>query len=54
MSSDKNIHIPQQSRSIEKKKRIMDTAMVMFSERGFQGTNAKVIALSAEVSIGTF
>lgn len=54
MSSDKNIRIPQQARSIEKKKRIVDAAIDLFSEQGFQGTNAKEIASSAGVSVGTF
>jgi len=54
MSTDKNIRIPQQARSIEKKKRIVDAAMELFGEKGFDGTNAKAIAKNAGVSVGTF
>ncbi|WP_283816550.1 TetR/AcrR family transcriptional regulator [Pseudodesulfovibrio sediminis] len=54
MSHEKKIRIPQQTRSIEKKSRIVDAAMKLFSEKGFQKTNAKEIASEAHVSVGTF
>lgn len=54
MSNEKNIRIPQQTRSIEKKNRIIDAAATLFTEKGFQGTNAKEIASRAGVSVGTF
>jgi len=46
--------IPQQKRSIEKKNKIMDAAMALFSEKGIHNTNSKEIAAKAEVATGTF
>ena len=54
MSSENGIRTPQQARSIEKRNRLVDAAMVLFGEKGFQGTNAKEIAGAAGVSVGTF
>lgn len=52
--SNETTRIPQQARSIEKRKRLMAAAMALFDEQGFQGTNAKQIASKAGVSVGTF
>lgn len=51
---EKNVRTPVQKRSREKRRRILDAAKVLFSERGFSGTTAKDIAAKADVSIGTF
>ncbi len=54
MSTEKTTRNPQQARSIEKRQRLMDAAICLFDENGFDGTNAKAIARRAEVSVGTF
>lgn len=54
MTTNKTVRIPQQERSIEKRKRILDAAIAEFSANGFEKTNAKAIAREAGVSIGTF
>nr|WP_321255180.1 TetR/AcrR family transcriptional regulator [uncultured Pseudodesulfovibrio sp.] len=54
MNEQNSIRVPQQTRSIEKKKRLMDAAMAEFGAKGFHGTNAKGIAKGAGVSVGTF
>ncbi|BDQ33735.1 TetR/AcrR family transcriptional regulator [Pseudodesulfovibrio portus] len=54
MSNDTTVRVPQQARSIEKRNRLVDAAMALFGEKGFQGTNAKEIAGKAGVSVGTF
>lgn len=54
MSSEETRRIPQQARSIEKKKRILEAATILIGSKGFQGTNAKEIAKEAGVSVGTF
>jgi len=54
MNEQNTIRVPQQARSIEKKKRLMDAAMAEFGDNGFHGTNAKGIAKAAGVSVGTF
>lgn len=51
---EKKVRIPKQKRSIEKKKRIMDAAIRLFSKKGIHKTNSKEIAALAEVSIGSF
>ncbi len=43
---------PQQSRSIEKKKRIVEAGYELFSEVGYYGTNTAEIAKRADVSTG--
>ncbi len=52
--SDKNIRIPKQKRSIEKKQRIKAAAMKLMSEKGYHSTSSNEIAKEAGVSIGTF
>ncbi|WP_163809035.1 TetR/AcrR family transcriptional regulator [Pseudodesulfovibrio sp. JC047] len=54
MTTQLTTRIPQQARSIEKRNRLMDAAMLEFEAQGFHGTNAKKIAAAAGVSIGTF
>ena len=46
--------IPQQKRSIETRKKILVAAKDQFAEHGFHGTNAKEIAATAGVSVGSF
>lgn len=48
------VRIPKQRRSRERKQRIMDTALALFSEKGLMGTSSNEIARQAGVSIGTF
>jgi AcrR family transcriptional regulator len=45
---------PRQKRSEEKKSRIMDAALELFSTEGFHGTTAKAIAARAGVATGSF
>lgn len=54
MSSKSTVRVPQQARSIEKRKRLVNAAMILFGEKGYQRTNAKEIARAADVSVGTF
>jgi AcrR family transcriptional regulator len=54
MNNDTTVRVPQQARSIDKRNRLVDAAMALFGEKGFQGTNAKEIAGKAGVSVGTF
>ena len=51
---DKDIRVPKQQRSIEKKQRIKDTAVKLMSEKGYHSTSSNEIAKEADVSIGTF
>ena len=51
---EKDIRIPKQKRSIEKKQRIKDAAMKLMSEKGYHQTSSNEIAKEAGVSIGTF
>lgn len=44
---------PKQKRAEEKKERILDAALGLFSKKGFHGTNTKEIAAAAEVATGT-
>jgi len=46
--------IPQQKRSIETRNKILVAAKDQFAEHGFHGTNAKEIAATAGVSVGSF
>lgn len=48
------VRIPQQKRGIKTRNRIMSAAKKLFSDKGFHGTNAKEIAASAGVSVGSF
>ncbi|SMC97315.1 transcriptional regulator, TetR family [Desulfocicer vacuolatum DSM 3385] len=45
---------PTQKRGIKTKKKIVDAAMRVFSEKGFHTTNTKEIAKEAGISIGSF
>lgn len=47
-----NVREPQQERSIEKKKRIVEAGYELFSEVGYYGTNTAEIAKRAGVSTG--
>lgn len=51
---EKEIRIPKQKRSIEKKQRIKDAALKLMSEKGYHSTSSNEIAKEAGVSIGTF
>ena len=50
----KRVRIPQQKRSIERKKKIKHAALTLFAKKGINGTSSNEIARSAGVSIGTF
>ena len=52
--SDKEIRVPKQKRSIEKKQRIKAAAIKLMSEKGYHSTSSNEIAKEAGVSIGTF
>ena len=45
---------PVQDRGIETRKKILDAARELFSEKGFHGTNSKEIAARAGIAVGTF
>lgn len=47
-------HIPQDRRRMETKKKIVDSAMLLFSTKGYYQTNSKEIVKDAGVSIGSF
>ncbi len=49
----KDIRIPQQKRSIEKKEKIIEAATRIFSEKGYFCTNTVDIAKSANISTGS-
>lgn len=51
---EKEIRVPKQKRSIEKKQRIKEAAIKLMSEKGYHSTSSNEIAKEAEVSIGTF
>ena len=51
---DKEIRVPKQKRSIEKKQRIKDAAIKLMSEKGYHSASSNEIAKEAGVSIGTF
>jgi AcrR family transcriptional regulator len=48
------VRTPQQRRSREKKRRMVEAAAGLFAERGYSRTTSKDIALHAGVSVGTF
>ena len=52
--AEKDIRVPKQQRSIEKKQRIKDAAVRLISEKGYHSTSSNEIAKEAGVSIGTF
>ena len=54
MSKDTPTRTPQQARSIKKRRSLMNAAVRLFDQNGFDGTNAKAIAAEAGVSVGTF
>lgn len=47
-----DVRIPQQPRSIEKKQRILDAGLRVFSEKGYHRTTTTDIAFAAKVSTG--
>ena len=54
MSWDNGEYQPKQKRADEKKSRILDAALELFSEKGFNKTTAKEIAARAGVATGSF
>ncbi|MGD0819619.1 MAG: TetR/AcrR family transcriptional regulator [Desulfomonilia bacterium] len=48
------VRVPKQSRSRERRSRIMETALDLFANKGINGTSSNEIAQMAGVSIGTF
>ena len=54
MSGKDTIRTPQQERSRETKRSIINAGLKLFSEKGFYKTNSKEIAREAGVSIGSF
>ena len=54
MRKNKSVRIPKQTRSVEKRGRIIRTAQRLFSMKGIHGTTSNEIASKAKVSIGTF
>lgn len=48
------IRMPQQKRSLATRRRIIEAALHLFSEKGFHKTNSKEIAALANVAIGSF
>lgn len=48
---DKDVRIPQQKRSIEKKQRIVKVAYQLFNENGYYATNTSMIAKQAGLSV---
>lgn len=48
---EKNVRIPQQKRSIEKKKNIIEAAQKLFNEKGYLQTNTSDIAKEAGLSV---
>lgn len=48
---DKDVRIPQQKRSIEKKQRIIKVAYQLFNEKGYYATNTSIIAKQAGLSV---
>ena len=49
----REIRIPVQKRSIEKRKKIIDAALQMFNEKGYFNTNTAEIAKRAELATGS-
>ena len=52
-SKHKNIRIPKQKRSIERKNLIKNTALLLFSEKDYANVSTNEIAKTAGVSIGS-
>lgn len=52
MKKENNMRIPKQSRSIDKKNRIIQAGLKVFSEKGYHNTNTAEIAKIAGVSTG--
>ena len=52
--AEQKTRIPKQKRSIETRNKILVAAKDQFAEHGFHGTNAKEIAATAGVSVGSF
>jgi AcrR family transcriptional regulator len=52
--TEQQTRIPQQKRSMEKKNKIINAGIELFSNKGYHNTNSTDIANRAEVSIGTF
>ena len=52
-SKQKNTRVPKQKRSIEKKELIKNTALLLFSEKGYANVSTNEIAKTADVSIGS-
>lgn len=48
---DKDVRIPKQKRSIEKKQKIIEVSQRLFDENGYAGTNTSMIAKEAGLSI---
>lgn len=47
-------HIPQEKRKAETKKKLVDSAMTLFSAKGYYQTNSKEIAENAGLAVGSF
>jgi len=47
-------HTPQEERKAETKKKLVDSAMTLFSEKGYYQTNSKEIAENAGLAVGSF
>lgn len=54
MEDNKKVRIPKQSRSKNTKNKIIETAIDLFSKKGYNNTSSNEIAFKAEVSIGSF
>jgi AcrR family transcriptional regulator len=52
--TDGKVREPQQKRSIELKQKLLDTAIKLFSEKGYHRTGSNEIARAAGVSVGSF
>jgi AcrR family transcriptional regulator len=50
----RRVRIPQQKRSIERRRKVKQTALELFARKGVNGTSSNEIARQAGVSIGTF
>jgi AcrR family transcriptional regulator len=54
MNPKDKIRIPKQTRGINMKNKIIDAALTLFSQKGYNNTNSNEIAAKARVSIGSF
>lgn len=52
--TDKNTRKPKQQRGIEKRNQIKQTALQLFSQKGYHKTTSNEIAKEAGIAIGTF